>query len=97
MPTEDMLAANTTSKMLDVQTLLIPGYGLIPGYDLAASRMYASAVAQNLTRLNVSDCINAYATDFQTSRGSLILAIENSTKYRICLRLQNASRPCKLR
>jgi hypothetical protein len=40
--------------------------------------MYASAVAGNLTRLDVRACIDAYSAAFQTTRGSLILVIENT-------------------
>ena len=86
MATENMLAANATSKILGVENLSnltletsTLTFDVERGYNLTASRMYASAVAQNLTRLNVSDCINAYATIFQTSRGSLILVTEDST------------------
>jgi len=79
--TEDMLAANATSKMLgtDVLYLLVDNSTELRMYASVTLRMYASAVAQNLTRLNVSECIDAYATTFQTSRGSLILVTEDST------------------
>jgi hypothetical protein len=86
MATEDMLATNATSKILGVENLsnvsrIDSGHPNDPStvYNLTASRMYLSAVSQNLTRLDVSDCIHAYATSFQTSRGSLILVTENST------------------
>jgi hypothetical protein len=47
-------------------------------YNYTAAYMHASALASNLTRLEVSDCMNAYATTFQTSYGSLILVTNNT-------------------
>jgi hypothetical protein len=46
--------------------------------NVTALYMHASAVAGNLTRLEVQDCMEAYATTFQTSHGSLILVTNNS-------------------
>jgi hypothetical protein len=45
-----------------------------------AARMFASAIANNLTRLEPADCISAYAeAPFQTSHGSLILVTSNTS------------------
>lgn len=43
------------------------------------SNLYASAVAQNLTRLNTSECIKSYATPFPQRQGNLILVANDST------------------
>ena len=47
---------------------------------ILSSNLYASAVAQNLTRLNASECISDYATTFPTKQGNLILVTNNATQ-----------------
>jgi hypothetical protein len=58
-------------------------------YYLTAERMYASAVAGNLTRLDVSSCIRAYSATFQTTRGSLILVTQNPSFSRVSNSFEN--------
>src|ERR1700753_1027898 len=47
-------------------------------YNNTATYMHASALANNLTRVDVSDCMSAYATTFQTSHGSVILVTSDT-------------------
>ena len=44
-----------------------------------SSALYGSAVAGNLARLNVSECMTTYATTFPTRQGNLILVTNNAT------------------
>jgi hypothetical protein len=72
MATEDILNNNSSA----------PFMAHIKGgeYNMTAQYMHASALAKNLTRLEVSDCLTAYGTTFQTSHGSLIL-VTNDTNF----------------
>jgi len=73
--TEDMLLANASSHDMEISTLNDSTPSNVWGttIDTIASVMYSSAVAGNLTRLDVADCITAYATNFQTAWGNVIL------------------------
>lgn len=44
------------------------------------NRMFNSAKAGNLERLSKSDCVNAYAQNYQSARGSVLLVISNTTQ-----------------
>jgi hypothetical protein len=72
MANEDMLVNEDPSSFL--------ARASDPGSNLTARYMHASALARNLTRLENVECMEAYATTFQTSHGSLIL-VTNDTNY----------------
>jgi hypothetical protein len=74
MATEDMLSNNATTNYLGLS-----GSNSSATYYPSAKRLYASALSKNLTRLEVSDCVKAYSTTYQTTRGNLILVVSNST------------------
>jgi hypothetical protein len=92
MATPDMLAPNSLSKSLGFD---ITGRLDTPHPESSqrswdkkaataikatvAAKLYESAISQRLSRLDVTDCINAYATSFPTTLRSLILVTANST------------------
>ena len=55
-----------------------PANLIAPNYQVATT-MHAKVVKQELDRLNNSECIKAYATDFLTSRANVILVYDNAT------------------
>jgi hypothetical protein len=60
------------------------GYDLVEG--VTATYMYASFQANNLTRLENQDCIDAYSSSlFQTSWGNLILIAADNTSQTVSL------------
>lgn len=44
------------------------------------NHMFALAQAKRLERLSKSDCINAYAQNYQSARGNLLLVVSNATQ-----------------
>jgi hypothetical protein len=96
MTTEDMLANNAPSRSLGIdandplnQNHTIPGSLEVYGDFLylsndtlgrLSSNLYNSAIANNLTRLTASECINNYASAFPTKQGNVILVTNNATQ-----------------